>query len=427
VNRALLQHGHRVAILGLMVFAAGCAGTVGGAGGPSSLAGGGAKDTSAVLVRVGKSTLTRGMLQARIDAAPDQYKSMYATSVGRQQLIDRMTEELIWVNQATREGVADRPVLRDQIEQQRRDLLIRTYLNEKMATSPAPSDSEAQVYYDAHLNDYRTPASITLRHIQTPTEAEAKRILKLVRSGKDFGVLARSYSADTASRVTGGLLGTVIHSGPLGSIGMQPALSDSAFTLAAGKVGGPWKSDRGWHLIKVDTVRPESTRPFDQARPLIIRQMSSQHAQDYYKKILDEARKTLGVSSDSAAIKGFLSHQRSEAEMFKEAQDATAPMDRIGAYGRLLTEYPNGEKAAQSQFMVGFIFSEDLKNYDEAEKAFHEVVNHFPKSELAASAQWMLDHMRTEDAPAFVTQEADSSRLMGLPPKPQKPGSAGKP
>ena len=40
--------------------------------------------------------------------------------------------------------------------------------------------------------------------------------------------------------------------------------------------------------------------------------------------------------------------------------------------------------------MIGFIYSEELKNYDEAEKAFRRLLASYPNSELAASARWMV-------------------------------------
>ena len=128
----------------------------------------------AVLVRIGKEPITRAMVEQRLDELPEQYRAQYSTPEGRQQLLDRMVEEQVWLNEAHKKGVEARPEVKQQLEQQRRDLLIRTYVNEMMAKNPAPSDSEAMAYYDAHLSDYRSPATVTLRHIQIKTEAEAQ-------------------------------------------------------------------------------------------------------------------------------------------------------------------------------------------------------------------------------------------------------------
>ena len=225
------------------------------------------RDTSRVLVRIGKETITSAMVEARLADLPDQYRSQYATPSGRQQLLDRMIEEKVWLDVALKNGVASRPKVKQQLEQQRSDLLIRTWISEQMANNPAPSDSEAMVYYQEHQSEYRSPATVTLRHIQFASEAEARRVLPFARDPKkDFGDLVKKYSADTLTRKNGGQLGTITRDGVFPTLGTQRALADSAFSLAEGQVGGPWKTDRGWHVIRLDQKHDESTRPFDQVQ-----------------------------------------------------------------------------------------------------------------------------------------------------------------
>jgi len=364
-----------------------------------------------VMVKIGSTTITRADAQHRLDQLPEQVRGSYTTPEGRQQLLDRMIEEKVWLEKASKEGVPARPDVQQQLEQTRRDLIIRTYLNEVMSSNPAPSDSEAKVYYDAHMAEYRLPATVTMRHIQSKTQADSKKILGYAKAkGADFAKLAQKYSADTLTRATGGNLGTVTREGMFGSLGAQPALAESAFALGDGKTGGPYKSTKGWHVIKVETVHQESTRPFEQVRPIIMRQLSSQRSADYYKSQLDHARHDVGVTPDSAVIKSFLSTQRSARDLFKEAQEAGPPAERLAKYQALLEQYPDSDVSPQAQFMVGFIYSEELKKYDQAEQAFKQLLARYPKSELAPSAQWMVDHMRTEDAPSFLNLEADSSR-----------------
>ncbi|TMQ68757.1 MAG: tetratricopeptide repeat protein, partial [Candidatus Eisenbacteria bacterium] len=192
------------------------------------------------------------------------------------------------------------------------------------------------------------------------------------------------------------------------SIGAQPELAEAAFKLEAGQIGGPYKTDRGWHILKVESVKQETTRPFDQVKQIISRQLNSQRTQDYYKQRLDAARKSLGVKPDSAAIKGFISQKKTAREQFNEAQTLNAPQARIDAYESLLREYPDSEVSPQAQFMVGFINSEELKDYDAAERAFRELLRRWPKAELAASAKWMIEHMRSDEAPAFINLDSDS-------------------
>ena len=366
-------------------------------------------DTSEVLYRIGGQPLTRADVERRIDELPEGVRSNFSTPEGRQQLLDRMVEERIWLLTAEREGVPDRPKVQQQIASQRRDIVIRTYVTELMAGNPAPGDSELKAYYDSHAADFHVPSTATVRHIQTRSRDLAHNVLRLARAKQDWNKLCMKYSTDSLSRGNGGYLGSATRDGQFPTLGRQQALADSVFALGAGKIGGPWKAANSWHVIKVDQVVEESQRSFDQVKGSITRQISSQRSQDYYRSKLDDARKRLGVTPDSAAIKRYTTQKKGAREMFKDAQDQPTAEARIAAYRSLLAAYPDSEVCAQAAFMVGFTYSEELKNYDAAEQAFRELLARYPKSELAASAEWMIGHMRTEEAPAFIQSAADSA------------------
>ena len=93
--------------------------------------------------------------------------------------------------------------------------------------------------------------------------------------------------------------------------------------------------------------------------------------------------------------------KKSAVDMFREAGEQPGPDDRIRAYRRVVELYPDNEYAPQALFMVGFVESEEKKDYDQAEAAFRELVARYPSSELATSAQWMLDNMRSDKTPEF--------------------------
>jgi len=369
-------------------------------------------DSDAVLVRVGDEVITRRTLNDRVLDIPEQYRATYQTPEGRQQLLDRLVEERVWMQDAEAHQLDKRPDIERQILASRRDLLIRTWVNEVISKNPAPGDSEAQAYYAAHQADFKTPESLSLRHIMVRTEPEARRVLALAKAkDADWSKLVTQFSIDSLTRATGGSLGTTTRAGEFASIGPQPALAESAIALGEGKIGGPYHTSKGWHVVKVDSYHPEGLRSFEQVRSFIMRTLTQQSQGAYYQVQLAQAKSRIGVTPDSAVIKSFLSSKRSARELFQDAQQATAPQARIEGYRKVVTEYPDADIAPQAQFMIGFVNSEELKNYDEAEKAFRDLLQRYPRSELAASAQWMVDHMRTEEAPNFPG--ADS--LMSAP------------
>ncbi len=367
-------------------------------------------DSDMVLVRIGNDAITLRHMAARLDELPDQYRAQYATPDGRKQLLDRLVEERVWMRDAEANGITKRPDLLRQLEAQKRDLLIRTRVNEVMAKNAPPSDSEAMVYYQGHQDEWKTPANVTLRHIQTRTEAAGKRVLALARAkGADWDKLAKLHSVDTLTRANGGNLGTATREGGLASLGAQPALTESAMALGSGKIGGPWKTTHGWHVIKVDNVRAESVREFDQVRSFIVRQLGQERTQRYYQDQLTRIKSQFKVRPDSAAIGKWLSARKSAREMFQEAQAAGDAPTRIAAYRKVVDEYPDADVTPQALFMTGFIHSEELKDHDAAERIFRELLQRYPRSELASSAQWMVEHMRTDEVPDFLKADSISS------------------
>lgn len=367
------------------------------------------EDSDAVLVRVGDEVITRRTVNQRVAELPEQYRANYGTPEGRQQLLERLVEEKVWLLDATRNGVPKRETIQRQLEQQRRDLLVRTWVNELMAQNPAPSDSETKAYYDSHPDEFKTPASVTLRHIQLRTLPEAKKVMALTKAkGADWDKLVRTWTADTLTKTNGGSLGTTTREGAFSSLGTQPALAESAMALGTGRIGGPYKTDRGWHVIKVDDVRPDGVRSFDQVRSFIVRQIGQQRTNTFYQDALTKAKARLGVKPDSIVIKSFYSAKKSARDLFQDAQQAGTPQQRIAAYQRVVDTYPQADVSPQAQFMVGFIHSEELKEYEKADAAFKALLKRYPKSELAASASWMIEHMRTEEAPGFLPLGLDS-------------------
>ncbi|BDG62015.1 peptidylprolyl isomerase [Caldinitratiruptor microaerophilus] len=132
---------------------------------------------------------------------------------------------------------------------------------------------------------------VRLRHILVPPEARdrAGDVLRRARAGEDFAALAREFSADPASRDHGGDLGY------LRRADMDPDMAAVAFALMPGEVGGPVKSEFGWHIIKVDERRPPGTVPFAEARSDVVRRLLPARQAEALRKWLEEQRAAVPI------------------------------------------------------------------------------------------------------------------------------------
>ncbi|MEO6461973.1 MAG: peptidyl-prolyl cis-trans isomerase [Candidatus Eisenbacteria bacterium] len=380
-----------------------------------------------VLARVGKTKITRADYDARLEQLPAQFKGQVSTPEQKKAFLDRLIEERIWLETAVAAGVEKRPDVQSQIANTRRDLLIRTYLGEAMAQAPQPSDSAIAAYYEAHQAEYMAEEQAKVRHIQVKDEKAAKQVRKeLARSGADFVALAKKYSVDPVTKDRGGDLGPVTRSAMFGSLGRHPALAESAFAAPVGVVRGPIKTGLGWHFLEVTEKIPATARPLDSVRSTISQQLAQEGNQGFYQQSLEKAKADLGVRLEQAAIDSLINARKSAVDMFREAGEQAGPDDRIRAYRRVVELYPDNEYAPQALFMVGFVESEEKKNYDQAQAAFNELVAKYPSSELAQSAKWMLENMRSDKTPEFELP-GDMGPASGKDDATNKDSQAGKP
>ena len=69
------------------------------------------------------------------------------------------------------------------------------------------------------------------------------------------------------------------------------------------------------------------------------------------------------------------------------------PEKAVEYYERLLREFPDSEHAQMSLFMIGYIQSNEIRDFNRAKIVYQEFLEKYPSSELAASVKFELDNM----------------------------------
>ena len=127
----------------------------------------------------------------------------------------------------------------------------------------AVTDAEMQKYYDAHTKDFDRPGHASLSIVQisrAATAADSAETLKKVQAiraeiakGAKFEDVAKRESEDTVSGNQGGKLPM----SPKGTFVAQ--FEDAAKKLSVGEVSAPVLTPFGYHLIRVDARKGDST------------------------------------------------------------------------------------------------------------------------------------------------------------------------
>jgi parvulin-like peptidyl-prolyl isomerase len=140
------------------------------------------------------------------------------------------------------------------------------------------TEEEAKAYYTAHPDEFRTPATVTLREIlvsipagdgktinvaqEEEALAKAEAALGRITKGEDFGKVAAEVS-DAASKANAGLIG------PINKNELAPALTELLDGLKPGEVTKPLRSQRGYQIIKLESMSTSDVEAFEQVRDKI--------------------------------------------------------------------------------------------------------------------------------------------------------------
>ncbi len=272
--------------------------------------------------------------------------------------------------------------------------MIQAYYKDEIQAGVEVPEQDIEAYYKEYSDEFQQPARVRFRHIMTKTRAEAARARDRVLSGEPFASVARDVSTDESTKEAGGLTKSVALGHGIPRLGMDEAFIKKLFDLNVGEVSEPMKSDKGWHVIKIEEKQEAGTKPLDEVKDDITQTLLPDAVRKHYDEVYAQLKDRFNARINEDAVRPKL---HTEEEIFSLAQETEDPLKRLSLYRELLFSYPDGEHAAEAQFMIGFIYAEELKNYEAAEFEFKKMLDKYGDSDLADSAKWMLENMRTEN------------------------------
>ncbi|HET9123034.1 MAG TPA: SurA N-terminal domain-containing protein [Acidiferrobacteraceae bacterium] len=162
-----------------------------------------------------------------------------------------------------------------------------------------------QAAYQAHLDRFRMPTERKLAHIlialppqasaaqQAQALAKAQKIEAELQRGGSFAALAKQDSSDAGSAASGGDLG-FLRSGT-----MPPAFDAAARQLKVGQISPPVRTQYGYHIIKLEAVKPGGVKPFSAVRGVLLRMAQRQTANKEIGRLADRLRRWVYQHPDS--------------------------------------------------------------------------------------------------------------------------------
>lgn len=140
--------------------------------------------------------------------------------------------------------------------------------------------AEVRKYYDEHRRQYEVAETRKASHIliaadsgaapeaRSRAKAKADQLYAQIKQKPgSFAELARTNSEDPGSASKGGDLGYFSRGN------MVKVFDDAVFGMKTGEISAPVESPYGYHIIRLDAVKPGQTKSFEEVRPQIEAEM----------------------------------------------------------------------------------------------------------------------------------------------------------
>ena len=156
------------------------------------------------------------------------------------------------------------------------DIGMSLKIKEIMRPSITITEEEMKEYFEENKETFAVEEQIKVSHILTETEEVAAEVKEKLDAGEDFAELAKEYSTDESNKDFGGDLG-IVKRGE-----MVPEFEEAAFSMEAGSISEPVKTQFGYHIIKVDDKKEAREADFEQSKEQIEEILFEDKVQDEF-------------------------------------------------------------------------------------------------------------------------------------------------
>ena len=186
----------------------------------------------------------------------------YNTPEGRAAILNQLIEQALFLTDARKNMLEYDPLFKEQLAKIKDELLVQFAIS-KAIDKVNVTDAEMKAYFTEHPEQFASQETVTASHILVGDEATAKSLLERIRSGEiAFEDAARQYSTCPSAP----------HGGSLGEFArgqMVPEFENAAFSMEAGALSEPVRTQFGYHIIRVDARGNADAVTFEEAKDAI--------------------------------------------------------------------------------------------------------------------------------------------------------------
>lgn len=217
----------------------------------------------AVVARIGAEEVMLSEIIGTMYALPEEQRAEKQFQTLYEEVLQRRIDQSLVFNAAVEQGMRDAPAHRRAMAEAERRMLTDAYLEREIAARV--TEAAVRARYDEISERAAGNTEMRARRIRAGGEAEARALHARIEAGEDFSAVAESL--DFPGAETGGDLGY------FSEATMVPAIVEQARALTVGQVSAPFPTAYGWHLLKLEDIRPVPVPAFAELSESIHRRM----------------------------------------------------------------------------------------------------------------------------------------------------------
>ncbi|MGQ9621953.1 MAG: peptidylprolyl isomerase [Candidatus Caldatribacteriaceae bacterium] len=215
------------------------------------------------------------------DNLPESYRIQFPG--GMKDLLEQFIRQLLLVQEAKKVGLESDPGVLKQIEELKKQVLIREIIKREIIDKVQVGEEEVQKEYNANPALYTEPEQVKVKHIMVSSREKAEAVLGELKLGRPFEEIAREKS-ESPDAPSGGVMGYV-RKGDL-----DPEIEKVLFELAPGNYSDIVESKEGFHIFLVEEHLKPRLKELSEVREEIVARLTPKKQQEAFEKWIEELK-----------------------------------------------------------------------------------------------------------------------------------------
>lgn len=262
---------------------------------------GGCKSTdisksSQVLARVGDKEITSVYFDRQLAELPESVRELSSHGEGKKAVLEGLVNRELLYDQAVKKHVDNDTEVMRKLEDLKKELIIKMYLQKQLAGKVVVEDRDVESYYNRNPQEFQHREEVRISQIVVGDQAKAQEMLEKLTIKREFSELAAANSLDKETAERGGDVGWFTQ-------GRLPAeVRDSVFKLGVGEVSRPFKMGERYEIYKI-TDRRTTSYDFDKVKEVIRMQLVAEKTQKELQALVDKLKKETVVQLNEQLLR----------------------------------------------------------------------------------------------------------------------------